>query len=280
MRSIRLIASLAALALGACAAADGAAPTATVAPAASVRTVEVEPDRTVDIHVTRPTRVRGVMLFGHGGGSEPSQYSAITAAFAREGWLVLTPLHRDSRAHPDRVDFAGPAGFAARIAELDAAARLAGTLAPGKPIVAAGHSYGSLFAAMRGGALAGMGPPLSVPVRAVLALSSPGRIPGLINPQSYSGLRTPTMVVTGDADIVPGFVPDWRAHLAAHEDSPAGDKLALVVTGGTHEGVVDPNGPAFAAARDFLAAHALDDRAARGRLAALKPSAAMDVRRR
>lgn len=283
MRYMRPIAHLAAvLALAACATGQRTTPAtiAAVAPATSVQTVAAEAGHTVDIHITRPARVRGVMLFGHGGGSEPSQYAALAAAFAREGWLVLSPLHRDSRAHPGRIDFVGQAGFAARIVELDAAARLAQSLAPGKPLVAAGHSYGSLFAAMRGGALAGMGPPPSIPVRAVLALSSPGRIPGLINPGSYSGLRVPTMVVTGDADLVPGFVTDWRQHLAAYEDSPVGDKFALVVKGGTHSGSADPQGPTFSAARDFLAAYGLGDRAARARLAGLTSNVAVEVRRR
>ena len=285
---MRAIASLAAaLALGACAVADRNPPSqaatpapVSVQPATSVQTIPAEPGHTVDIHITRPAQVRGVMLFGHGAGSEPSQYAALAAAFAQDGWLVLTPLHRDSRAHPNPVPFVGRAGFAARVTELDAAARLAGSLAPGKPLVAAGHSYGSLFAAMRGGALAGMGPPPSVPVRAVLALSSPGRIPGLIDPSSYSGLRVPTMVITGDADLVPGFVTDWRQHLAAFEDSPAGDKFALILPGGTHRGVVDPSGPAFAAARDFLNAYGLGDRGARARLDAAKSSATLEFRRR
>lgn len=283
MHSLLLVASgAAALALTSCSIAQGSAPAtaSTKAPALSVQTVSSGPGQTVDVHITRPAQVRGAMLFSHGGGSEPSQYAALAAAFAREGWLVLSPLHRDSRAHPNRVDFASPAGFAARVPELEAAARLAGSLAPGKPLVAAGHSYGSLFAAMRGGALAGMGPPPSTPVRAVLALSSPGRIPGLINPGSYSGLRVPTMVVTGSADLVPGFVSDWRQHLAAFDDSPSGDKYALVVAAGTHDGVVDSAGPAFATARDFLAAYGLADAAARARLARATSTRAVELRRR
>lgn len=282
MRNMFTAASLAAaLALAACASDRAPFATATAAaPANTVLTVAAEPGHTVDIRIARPARVRGAMLFGHGAGSDPFQYAELAAAFAREGWLVLSPLHRDSRVHLNRVDFATQAGFAARVAELDAAARLAEKLAPGKPLVAVGHSYGSLFAAMRGGALAGMGPPHSIPVRAVLALSSPGRIPGLIGPGSYSGLRVPTMVVTGDADLVPGFVSDWHQHLAAYEDSPAGDKFALVVKGGTHSGSADPLGPAFSTARDFLAAYGLGDRAARTRLDALRSTVGTEVRRR
>ena len=272
---------LAGAALCACAAPTPPVSAASAAaPATAVRTVEAEPGRTVDIHVTRPIRIRGAMLFSHGGGTEPSAYAATAAAFAREGWLVLAPLHLDSRAHPRRVAFTDPRGFVTRIADLEAAARLAGTLAPGKPVVAAGHSYGALIATMRGGALEGYGPPPSIPARAVLAFSSAGRIPGLVTPTSFRTLAAPTMLVTGDADLVPGFVADWRQHLAVHDESPAGGRYALIVAGGTHDRTVDPTGPAFATALDFLAAYGLDDAAARARLDAAKSLAAVEVRRR
>lgn len=279
MRTIYPAALVVGLALTACTATVMPPASAVMVPATSIETVQAA-GRNVDIHVTRPARIRGVMLFGHGGGSEPSQYAALAAAFAQDGWLVLAPLHLDSRAHPNRVAYQDPKGFVARIADLEAAARLAQRLAPGKPLVAVGHSYGSLLAELRGGALAGMGPPPAVPVRAVLAFSSAGRLPGLIDANSYRGLVVPTMVVTGDADVVPGFVADWHQHLAAYEDSPAGDKYALVVAGGTHDGSVDVAGPAFATARDFLAAYGLGDAAARKRLKRATSTAAVELRRR
>lgn len=246
-------------------------------------TVVAEPGRSVDLLILRPARVRGVALFGHGQGGHVSNYPALTKALTDAGWLVISPIHVDSRAYPRRADFDQRTGFIARVADVAAAAKAAETLAPGKPLVSVGHSYGSLFAAMQGGASA-MVPARDDKVRAVLAFSSPGRIPGVITPQSYASLGVPAMVVTGDTDIVPGFIPDWTQHLAIYEDSPAGDKYALIVKGGGHMLVNDGSGVerdrAVAAALDFLAAYGLGDRAARARLAALRSSAGTEVRRR
>ncbi len=254
------------------------------APLRETITVSAQAGRTVDMTVIRPRSIRGVALFGHGQGGQASAYPALLDMLTDAGWLVIAPLHVDSQAHPRRADFDQRAGFAARVADVAAAATLARTLAPGKPVVAVGHSYGSLLAAMQGGALSAMIPARDVDVRAVLAFSTPGRIPGLITPQSFATLAVPTMVVTGDADVVPGFIPDWKQHLAMYEDSPAGDKYALVLAGGGHMLVKDGVGPArdatMAATLDFLAAYGLGDAVAKARLAGLRSTPALDVRRR
>lgn len=253
-------------------------------PLSETISVAAEPGRLVDLVVRRPAKVRGVAIFGHGQGYDASHYPGLLASLTRAGWLVVAPIHVDALIHPRRAAFDQPGGFAARVADVAAAAKAAETLAPGKPIVAVGHSYGSLLAAMQGGALSAMIPARDPRIRAVLEFSSPGRIPALISPQSYATLSVPTMVVTGDADIVPGFIPEWRQHLASFEDSPAGDKYALVVAGGTHTLAVDGAGPAhgraMAAAIDFLAAYGLDDRTAKARLATLRSSADIEIRRR
>lgn len=273
------------LALAGCATERSVPPAsrASVAATSETLTVVAEPGRSLDLVVMRPAGIRGVALFGHGQGGHASNYPALTKALADAGWLVVSPIHVDSRAHPRRADFDQRAGFIARVADVAAAAKAAETLAPGKPLVAVGHSYGALFAAMQGGASA-MVPAREAKIRAVLAFSSPGRIPGLITPQSYVSLGVPAMVVTGDADIVPGFVPDWKQHLAIYEDSPAGGKYALIVKGGGHMLVNEVSGVerdrAVAAGLDFLAAYGLGDRAARTRLDALRSTVGTEVRRR
>lgn len=281
-------AALAATLLAGCAAgpstAPGSAGNAAPVPASQVLTVDAEPGRTVDLVVLRPAVVRGVVLFGHAQGGDASRYKALGDALTGAGWLVIAPTHVDSLRHPRRAQFDQRTGFAARIADVAAAARAAHTLAPGKPIVAVGHSYGSLLAAMQGGALSATIPARDPDVRAVLAFSTPGRIPGLIGPQSYATLDVPTMVITGDADVVPGFVPDWTQHLAMFADSPAGDKYALIVKGGGHMLAIDGTGVehdrAIAEGLDFLAAYGLGDRAAKARLGRLRSTAGMEVRRR
>ena len=281
-------AALAATLLAGCAAVPSNAPgrvgKAAPVPASQVLTVDAEPGRTVDLVVLRPAVVRGVVLFGHAQGGDASRYKALGDALTGAGWLVIAPTHVDSLRHPRRAQFDQRTGFAARIADVAAAARAARTLAPGKPIVAVGHSYGSLLAAMQGGALSAAIPARDPDVRAVLAFSTPGRIPGLIGPQSYATLGVPTMVITGDADVVPGFIPDWTQHLAMFADSPAGDKYALIVKGGGHMLAIDGTGVehdrAIAAGLDFLAAYGLGDPAAKARLGRLRSTAGMEVRRR
>lgn len=85
---------------------------------------------------------------------------------------------------------------------------------------------------------------------------------------------------------MPGFVTDWRDHLAVFEGAPGGERLALLVNGADHFliGGQGSTGQAFdLAARtglDFLDAHVLGDAAARARLVALTSGEAYEVRRR
>lgn len=254
------------------------------APAVRTLTVTAQPGRTVDLAILQPTVVRGVVLFGHGQGGDISRYPQLTDALTRAGWLVIAPTHVDSMLYPRRAAFDQKAGFAARVADVAAAARTAREIAPGKPIVAVGHSYGALLAAMQGGALGAMIPARDPGVRAVLAFSTPGRIPGLITPQSFSTLAVPTMVVTGDADIVPGFIPEWTQHLAMFDGAAPGDKYALIVRGGGHMLAINQADKsatdAVADGLDFLAAYGLNDARAKARLRALRSTPAMEVRRR
>lgn len=248
--------------------------------------VPVEGGRTMSLRVLRPAEVVGVVLFSHGGGGSPDNYGPLLTAWAEAGWLVLAPVHSDSTLLPAKRRATLQAALPLRMAEMRAASALAARQAPGEPVAAAGHSYGSVFAGALGGALADRGGVRDPAVRAVVMLSSPGVQPGLITPRAYATLATPLLLMTGDADVVPGMVPDWRSHLVPFETSPAGGKLALVRRGGDHEfGLRDPRASAVAketadAALLFLRAHALGDTAARRALAALASTEAIEVRRR
>lgn len=282
----KMFAALAAAALMAgCASSPPSAPvSASVASTVRTLTVTAQPGRTVDLAILTPATVRGVVLFGHAQGGDVTKYARLTDALTRADWLVIAPTHVDSMAHPRRADFTQQTGFTARVADVAAAARTARELAPGKPIVSVGHSYGSLFAAMQGGAMIAGVPARDPGLRAVLAFSTPGRIPGLVTPQSYGTLTVPAMVVTGNADVVPGFIPEWTQHLAMFDGSVAGDKIALIVKGGGHMMAIDGTGDdadrAVAAGLDFLAAHGLADRAAASRIRALRSTPGTQVRRR
>ena len=64
---------------------------------------------------------------------------------------------------------------------------------------------------------------------AVVAFSSAGRVPGLVNEHSYAGLTAPTLMVTGDLDTVEDAgITDWRDHLYPFETSPAGNKMLAI----------------------------------------------------
>ncbi|KQM58860.1 MULTISPECIES: alpha/beta hydrolase family protein [unclassified Sphingomonas] len=231
----------------------------------------VSPARSTTMVIWLPKQVRGVVLFSTGHGSWPERYDAVATAWRDAGFAVLAPVHVDSMHYPDRAKFTMQASFMERIADQRAAIAYAARTWPGKPVVAAGHSFGTLIALCLGGGLAQIAPFREPAVKAVLGFSSPGKIPGLIGDGAYATDALPMMVVTGDADVVPGFVSDWHDHLFPVQSAPAGDKFALSYRGGSHEliGKADAPGHADAIAQSvlFLKAYGLGDTAARKKLA-------------
>lgn len=235
----------------------------------------VSATRKTPLSLWRPAGTpRGVLLFSTGHGSWPARYAPMIEAVVADGYAVLAPLHVDSVRHPDREKFDARAGFFERIADMKATSAHAATAFPGTPMAAMGHSFGSLIALGMGGALANLLPMRDPSVAAVLAFSSPGVIPGLIGPGSYASLAVPTMLITGTQDRIEGFVTDPADHLQPIEQSPAGDKYALVIAGGDHALAYAAGTPAFARARiaagDFLAAFVPPNAAARARLAEMR----------
>lgn len=204
-----------------------------------------------------------MVIFSAGHGSWPEKYDAIASAWKAAGFAVIAPLHVDSVRHPQQASFTREASFGERIADMKAASRYAAQNWPGKPVIAAGHSFGTLTALCLGGGLSQLGDFRDPSVKAVLGFSTPGRIPGLVGPQAYGTDALPVMIVTGDQDIIPGLVSDWHDHLLPVQTSPAGNKYAVVYRGGAHELVGQPEIPSFtlavAASIDFLRAYALDN---------------------
>src|SRR5690349_7959058 len=106
---------------------------------------------------------------------------------------------------------------------------------PGQPQVLAGHSYGSLFAMIGAGAKSPAGALGGPPVAAVRALSTPGKIHGLVADDAFATLNPPLMIVTGTKDVVPGFVANPADHRFAFDTAPKGNKVLLTVPGGDHD---------------------------------------------
>jgi len=253
-----------------------AAPTAT-------RPLQVSPGRATTLAIWEPAQARGVVLFSSGHGAWPERYERLLQTWADAGFVVLAPLHVDSVRYPEREKFSLQQGFGERLADMRATSAYARARWPGLPVAAAGHSLGTLISAVQGGALAGLGPLRDPGVVAVLGYSSPGRIPGLIGPDAYATLAVPLLLVTGDEDLVPGFVTDPADHLYPVQTAPAGDRQAVVLAGGGHNLIGGEPEALFERARQlgtaFLQAELLGDPRARQLLEAPAAAGEQRVRR-
>jgi len=254
-------------------------------PAAPAHVELSAPDgRKIDVSVWEAPDERGVIVFSHGYNGSPAAYERILAPWVEHGFTVVAPLHVDSLRHPERARYDGPAAFSTRIADLAVVRGFVKTTRPGKPLVAAGHSFGSLMSYIQAGALTVAGPQRDPDIKAVIALSSAGDLPGVVLPAAYAGLDLPLLSITGDMDLVPGFVSDWRAHRTAFDGSPRGDKTLIIFEGGDHSLIRNADAQDFdlivRATRDFLSAHALGDAAARGRLNRLDAPSGVSIERR
>lgn len=255
------------------------------APAGPEHVVLSAPDgRAIDVSVWQAADERAVVVFSHGHGGRPEAYQRIIQTWVARGFTVVAPLHVDSLVHPDRAAFDGPAGFTARIVDLAVVRGYVRATHPGRPMVAAGHSYGSLMSLIEAGADTVAGPQGDPDIRAVVAFSSAGDLPGVVTPRTYAAYAIPTLMITGDADLVPGFVTDWRAHRSPFDRSLAGGKMLLVFAGADHSLVRNADADDFAViARttgDFIEAWALDDAAAKARLDAETAPDGLTIERR
>ena len=226
--------------------------------------------RAIPISIWTAPDERGVVVFSHGYNGSPTAYQQLLSAWAAHGFTVIAPLHVDSLRHPEQAKYDNRAAFSTRLLDLGIARALARHAHPGKPLIVAGHSFGSLMSLIEGGAVTVAGPMGDPAVKGVIAFSSAGNIPNVVTPDTYRTLDGPLLMITGDRDLVPGFADDWRDHRAAFDASPAGDKTLLIFSGADHQLPGTADGERFdqiiQATEDFLDAYALNDAAARARL--------------
>jgi alpha-beta hydrolase superfamily lysophospholipase len=252
--------------------------------ATSIVTLTASDGRVIDVTVISPEVPRGVILFSHGGGSNPLATSALHARLTARGFAVIAPTHTDSLTLPQERRTDLRAALFTRITDMKLAAGLAETRFPGLPTAQVGYSYGSLISLIGLGAFGKMLPGTNPGVKAVVMFSSPGPIPPLTDaPGAFDAITAPTLLVTGDADIVPGMVEDPSKHLIYWEKLSDGDHTAMVVAGATHE---------FAAGKqpgwdevsvlieDFLMGRVLGDTAASTRFDAATDSVNLSIRRK
>jgi dienelactone hydrolase len=203
-----------------------AAPAAAQEVRTATRAFAGEGGREVPITIAAQAgRAKGLIFFSHGALSAPAKYRAMTDWWARSGYAVIAPLHADSTdwsgAKPARE-----AQTAWRLADMalartHAPALLKAVGASGEraPRFAAGHSFGAFIAMLDP----------DPAVRAVIAFSPPGPVPGLTIP----AVTKPLLTITGTADVLPTIAPKWEAHLAGHE-AALGVAVACVGAGVDH----------------------------------------------
>jgi predicted dienelactone hydrolase len=217
------------------------------------------PGRGVDLEVRVSAPVTGtdlpVVAFSHGFGSSARAYGPLVDVWAAHGFVVVQPTHLDSRT----VGLTPDEPWRTRAEDLRRVLDDLGTLTAAVPglvgrvdparVGVAGHSFGGQTA----GLLLGLrvldpdgvpGPDLTdARARVGVLLATAGRggdalAPGMIermpwlNPD-FEELRTPTLVVVGDADHSPLTVrgPDWMTD--PYRLAPGATDL-LTVLGGEH----------------------------------------------
>ncbi|MBX7457683.1 alpha/beta hydrolase [Qipengyuania sp. 1NDH17] len=240
-----------------------AAQPALAGPLSEPETVEIAtPDkRALPVRVWLPeSEKRGVALFSHGYNSWPAAYEALVERLTGEGFAVVAPLHPDSMRSSVEGKIAPQQAFASRMIDMALTSDLVSERFEGLPVLAVGHSFGTLDAMVRAGGLAGFDAPTDDRVSAILAFSSPGKIPGLIGDDAFSSVVLPTMLVTGDSDLVPGVVADPADH-RIYAERVAGPSYLVSVEGGDHDLVGDDAmiSQVWPAVSGFIATHTLGE---------------------
>ncbi|MEM0928236.1 MAG: serine hydrolase [Pseudomonadota bacterium] len=206
--------------------------------------VQTADGRLVSVRIMEPAQscdACGTILFSHGAFSTDKSYDAVLEPLARAGHLILIPRHVDAADHPNRDDYPPDTWLPLRLSDSAAVvSALIDQQAPdGSSVawIAAGHSFGALVAQVLGGADHPAAPPeldgLPTPSR-IIALSPPGAVQDYIDPNMFSSIGAPMLVVTGTSDVVPMFADHWCAHLVSHDEAPEGLSTALVFDGEDH----------------------------------------------
>lgn len=176
-----------------------------------------------------------LVIFSHGAFSTYDRYDSLLLPLARAGYRIAAPNHVDSEAHPNREAYGQPDAMSKRVEDY---AVIAGEL-QAETVFAVGHSFGGLIAQLAGGAsLSGPAAALKVSPDyrpdAVVAISPPGPMPGVMEADGWAKVERPQLVVTGTTDILPGFVDDWRDHLVSYEAATHDQTYSLVYTDMDH----------------------------------------------
>ncbi len=170
-----------------------------------------------------------LMIFSHGAFSTYDRYEQLLVPLAEAGYKVVAPNHVDSEEHPNREDYGQNDAMGKRVEDYAAIA----AHFDAEQTIAIGHSFGGLIAQLAGGAeLSGPAAALKIAEEyrpdAVVAISPPGPMPGVMEAEGWAKIEVPQLIVTGTTDILPGFVDDWRDRLVSYEASLIPETYALI----------------------------------------------------
>lgn len=235
-----------------------------------------------------------LVLFSHGLGLNETAYRELARSWASHGYVVVLPRHEDQDPPeswerltplPPPIDFLPNSASRARdlrqvLDGIEAMAgvqpRLEGRI-DGARVAAAGHSFGTLGAQLVGGAasrveeLSDLADPR---IEAILLFAAFGAGAAGLDADSWAGLETPILAMTGSNDPAPfGGDPLERLDPALRAASP--DSMAFLLKDADHLAYLGRRGgasPRLAADRRANARVLREER--RRRLARLKPGAA------
>lgn len=195
-----------------------------------------------------------LLLFSHGNWSDRFSYDRIIDHWVSHGYVVIATDHSDC-CSPVKGIFNslryGQLGLINRrvndlklmlasVTMLESQIPAFSGKTDTSKVAATGHSFGAFSAQQLGGASA-LDPDTgqydyhrNLSISAVVALNPPGPMFDTITADSWRGMTTPTLVTTGTWDVQKGFWEDWKLHLMSWENSPAGNKFALVIDGADH----------------------------------------------
>lgn len=189
-----------------------------------------------------------LIVFSHALRANRHAFRFVSEYWASHGYVVVHPEHDDrgvamtpSGMHPaaDRV--------LARVGDvtavLDGLDELESRVIDPRGVIdrthvgISGHSYGSIIAMLVAGVRADIGTETSKDVRdgragCLLAVAPSGRGDYGLTDTSWTGLRIPSLIINGSADVRSGHPAEWRWE--PYELAPAGDKHHVVIAKATH----------------------------------------------
>lgn len=209
-------------------------------------TLEASNNRTVSMKLFYPAsgcQACTLIAFSHGANLSNDVYDVLIHDWVSRGFVVAAPLHVDSEVHPHRDDYGRENHVPLRIEDFEImVSHIFGAdfknmeeISLSDQYIAAGHSFGALIAQIAGGAsLSNISINLVRAPIALVAISPPGPVAGIIDPEAWSTISKPMLTITGTQDILPFIAPKWQDHLVSYESAPEDLSLAVVFEGVDH----------------------------------------------